>query len=54
MENIIQHLSHNDNMTPNQKHIIEKFLEDLDVLHPKSYLSTHYVPYHIKKSWMNH
>ena len=52
MENIIQNLSNNNNISTDQKHIIQKFIEDLDVLHPKFYIKGKNVSFHIKKSWL--
>ena len=52
MENIIKNLNKKGDESPEQKHILQKFLDELDALHPLSYIDVKTVPFFIYKSWV--
>ena len=52
MENIIQNLNNKEDLSSEKKHIVQKFLDELDALHPLSYIDVKTVPFFICKSWV--
>ena len=52
MENIIKTLNDKADISPEKKHVLQKFLDELDALHPLSYMDVKTVPFFICKSWV--